>query len=169
MRLGLSRAAVLVASSLAFAPALARADEPEAPYVIEKLGEHPKYVVEFQADAGFGYAGPFSRPDAIYGFSFTLNLADGLVTSINDSVAIGAGFQFNARADTLVPVFAEWNFWFSDSWSMYVQPGAALAASTRTDVIPVGYLGARWLFNSRLGLTLRAGYPDASLAFSMLL
>jgi hypothetical protein len=52
---------------------------------------------------------------------------------------------------------------------MFAEPGAALSSSATTTVIPVGYLGARLHLNPRVALTLRAGFPDATLGLSLLL
>jgi hypothetical protein len=159
--------AALVAAVLVLAPATARAEEP---YVIETLGEHPRYRFEFEPVVGLAYAGPFNPHGAlVFGARVALNLADGFVQSINDSVAISAGAEFDAIGNLLVPVALQWNFWFSDSWSMFFEPGAALSSSATTTVIPVGYLGARLHLNPRVALTLRAGFPDSTLGLTLLL
>jgi len=167
MTLGPLRLAALVAVVFALAPAAARAEEP---YVIEKLGEHPRYLFEFEPLVGVAYDGPFNpNGAAVFGFRVTLNLADGFVQSINDSVGISAGLEFDPIGNLLLPVALQWNFWFSDSWSTFVEPGAAISSSATTTVIPVGYLGARWHLNPRVALTLRAGFPDVTLGLSLLL
>jgi len=167
MTLGPFRLATLVAAVLTFAPAAARAEEP---YVIETLGEHTRYLVEFEPLVGVAYDGPFNPHGApVFGVRLTLNLADGFVQSINDSVGINAGLEFDANGNLLLPVDLQWNFWFSDSWSMFVEPGVALSSSATTTIIPVGYLGARLHLNRRVALTLRAGFPDVTLGLSLLL
>lgn len=167
MTLGPLRSAALAAAVLVLAPATARAEEP---YVIEVLGEHPRYRLEFEPVAGVAFDGPFNpNGNAVFGVRLTLNLADGFVQSINDSVGIGAGAEFDPIGNLLVPVTLQWNFWFSDSWSVFVEPGAALSSSATTTVIPVGYLGARLNLNPRVALTLRAGFPDSTLGLSLLL
>ena len=167
MTLGPLRLAALVAVVFALAPAAARAEEP---YVIEKLGEHPRYLLEFEPLAGVAYDGPFNpHGTAVVGFRLTLNLADGFVQSINDSVGINAGIEFDLIGNLLLPLDLQWNFWFSDSWSMFVEPGVALSGSATTTIIPVGYLGARLHLNPRVALTLRAGFPDVTFGLSLLL
>jgi hypothetical protein len=169
MTLGPVRAAAAIVAALSFGFAgVARAQEET---LIDLPGEHLHYLFEMEPQFLFGYGFPFNGPhgDAAFGIRATINIADGFVTSINDSVAVGIGADFDVYGDLLVPVVLQWNFWLSPSWSVFAEPGVALGSGATNEVVPILDLGGRLHLGRHVALTLRAGYPAFSLGFSFLL
>src|SRR6185503_5679212 len=94
------------------------------------------------------------------GFRGTIPIVqNGFVSSINDSVGIGFGFD----ADPIgkgnhfaVPVVMQWNFWLSTLWSVVGEPGAAIVfGQGRGDaapIVPVIYAGGRLHFSEAIAL-----------------
>jgi hypothetical protein len=148
----------------------------------------PRYKVEIEPhfdvgmwDYGFGGYGFGAR------FSIPI-MSPGFVKSINDSVAIGFGGDFVhygnyhwACAGTVcpsadfwslyVPVVLQWNFWLTEAWSVFGEPGVVfrdrisgcpdgLDCGSSWAVWPTFSVGARWMFVDGLSLTLRAGWPQ---------
>jgi hypothetical protein len=73
------------------------------------------------------------------------------------------------------PGAMQWNFWLSDKFSAFGEPGLALyykkardEASGSVGAVPLFAIGGRWHFLRRGLLTLRVGYPVMSLGVSML-
>lgn len=73
------------------------------------------------------------------------------------------------------PAAMQWNFWLSDQFSVFGEPGVAIyyakardEASGNVGAVPVFAVGGRWHFLRRGMLTLRVGYPVMSLGVSML-
>jgi hypothetical protein len=103
------------------------------------------------------------------------------------------GYAWNANwgctANTLwFPVVLQWNFFLTDIISVFGEPGLALVYDWWNWWVPCGapggaceshphdvYLapafwgGARFLFGKTVGLTVRLGYPSATLGLSILL
>lgn len=74
------------------------------------------------------------------------------------------------------PVVMQWNFYFTDQWSAFGEPGFAVFADTagidagwRFGVVPVFSLGGRWHFSKPATLTFRVGYPIATVGVSFYL
>ncbi len=126
---------------------------------------------------GFGVGGRFSIPI----------MSPGFVKTINDSIAISFGADLvyfdsyaywcngnscsgNSFWRLYVPVALQWNFWLSDKWSVFGEPGlvlrqplgACIAGAPCNDsfVVPAFWAGARYHFSDRVALTLRAGFPE---------
>jgi hypothetical protein len=169
------RSAVCVVPALALALLLAgssaRADEHS---VIRNNGDHTRYIFEAEPHAILGFGAPFDENGSALGLGFrgTFNIYDGFVKSINDSIGVGVGFDFapgnNGRV--LVPVVLQWNFWLSTHWSVFGEPGFAIASGGLHDFDPfVFYVGGRFNFTERIALTMRIGYPDASVGVSFFL
>jgi hypothetical protein len=152
---------------VALSPAVARADEHS---IIRAPGDHTPYFFEAEPHLLLGYAGPFEEGDNFgIGFRGTFHIADGFVKSINDSVGVGVGIDFGTHSRVLVPVVLQWNFWLSPHWSVFGEPGIALGSGRETEAWPVLDVGGRFLFTDRIALTMRVGFPDASLGVSFLL
>jgi hypothetical protein len=133
------------------------------------VGRHPHYVFEAEPHALLGLFEP--RPFGV-GFRGTVVLSDaGFIRTVNDTVGLGFGIDWT-RETTWVPVVMQWNFWVSEHWSVFGEPGVAFRwrdhyHELRPDLTIYG--GARWLFTPGVSLTLRVGYPAFALGFSFLL
>jgi hypothetical protein len=133
------------------------------------VDRHPHYVFEAEPHALLGLFEP--RPFGV-GFRGTVVLSDdGFIRSVNDTVGLGFGIDWT-HGTTWVPVVMQWNFWVSQHWSVFAEPGVAFRwrddyHELRPDLTLYG--GARWLFAPRVSLTMRVGYPALSLGFSFLL
>jgi hypothetical protein len=160
---------VVPAMALALAPGLASAEEHS---IIRNSGDHPHYVFEAEPHALLGFGpGPFDEPGGSafgVGFRGTFHIADGFVSSINDSVGVGVGADFAFGNDTRVwiPVVLQWNFWLSTHWSVFGEPGLGIAGGPHSGVWPALYLGGRYSFTERIAMTRRTGYQDISLDMS---
>jgi hypothetical protein len=163
-------AATLAALSLSLLPASARAEEHS---IIKNPGDHPHYIFEAEPHLLLGFAGPFDQgayPGV--GFRGTFHIADGFVTSINDSVGVGVGIDVAPSNDTrvFVPIVMQWNFWLSTHWSVFGEPGIAFGSGPgNSGVWPAFFAGGRFHFTERIALTIRLGYPDISVGCSFLL
>jgi hypothetical protein len=72
------------------------------------------------------------------------------------------------------PAAMQWNFWLTDQFSVFGEPGLAIyyekaryEANGGIGAAPVFALGGRWHFMRRAMLTVRLGYPLTSLGVSM--
>jgi hypothetical protein len=91
-----------------------------------------------------------------------------------------------------LPVVMQWNFWLTEKWSVFGEPGitirhaffpdysycggpyynAAYGPCTpdSTTIFPTFFAGGRYKFSDKLGLTMRIGYPiDFSIGLSIFL
>jgi len=73
------------------------------------------------------------------------------------------------------PGAMQWNFWFSDKFSAFGEPGLALYYEKAqyephgsVGAVPMLAVGGRWHFLRLATLTLRVGYPVMSLGVSMM-
>jgi hypothetical protein len=181
---------------LTFAPHTARADD-----TIKQPGAHPAYNVEIEphglldpwndvyGTAGFGLGARFGIPI----------VANGFIPSINNSVAISFGADWvhygcydnfsGCSADYLeFPVTLQWNFYVSQHWSVFGEPGLYIyhgffnddcnvaglgpgqcLVHTETGVLPAFYAGARYHFSDSVSLTMRVGFPSTSIGVSFFL
>lgn len=144
--------------------------------IIKRPGDHPDYRFEAEPHGLFGFGGPFgSVADAGLGFRGTIIIVDnGFVKKINNSVGIGFGGDVFFRKGTVfLPVVMQWNFFLSNHWSVFAEPGFGITANANVNKFfplhPTGYLGGRFHFNDRISLTLRAGYPSFSVGVSFML
>ncbi len=155
----------LLGSALALTPGRAAAEEATG----RDPGRHPHYFFEAEPHALLG----LFEPEA-YGLGFrgTFVLTDdGFIRSVNDTVGLGFGFDWT-RDTTWVPIVMQWNFWVSEHWSVFGEPGVAFRFRDRyRDLGPdlTLYGGARWQFAPRTTLTMRVGYPAFALGISFLL
>lgn len=139
--------------------------------VIKIPGEHLPYILELEPHV---LVEPFYDPLPGAGFRGTIELVDnGFIPSINNTV--GIGFGADITRDTLrIPIVMQWNFFLSNRWSVFGEPGVAIViydnnrAPTALDYFAF-YGGGRWHFSERVALTLRLGKPALSVGVSFLL
>jgi hypothetical protein len=141
-----------------------------AQLTIKQPGNHPMYGFEAEPHI---FLAPFDDTLGA-GFRGTVPVVDnGFIKTINNSVGVGFGVDFS-NDHIWFPVVMQWNFFLSDRWSVFGEPGIALHRHQRgrshTDIDPlIIYAGGRLHFNDTLALTLRVGRPTVSLGLSILL
>jgi hypothetical protein len=139
--------------------------------IIKDPDRHPHYV--FEAEPHFLLA-PLGTQPLLPGAGFrgTLVLAqEGFIPRINDSVGLGFGVDYT-RDNTWIPVVMQWNFWLSEHWSVFGEPGFAFRFADHGDANRADftiYGGGRLRLSDRITLTMRVGYPAFAAGFSFLL
>ncbi len=96
----------------------------------------------------------------------------GLIDGVDDdlSVTVGAEVMYiywsGFEGIGVYPMLGlQWNFYISESWSIFVEFGATLLFSSNRDqwtdsfIWPHAMLGARWHFSERNAIFVRAGWP----------
>lgn len=75
-----------------------------------------------------------------------------------------------------LPVAMQWNFFLTDDWSVFAEPGLGVYfqirdvdSSVAAGVFPVFELGGRYHFSKKTTLTMRVGYPHVTVGLSFLL
>jgi hypothetical protein len=142
--------------------------------IIRQPGDHPHYIFEAEPHGVIGFGDPFF-PYVTPGLGFrgTFHIADGFVKTINDSVGIGFGIDVTTSGNVVVPVVMQWNFWLSTHWSVFGEPGLAIGGGPRVNpespIWPAIFFGGRYHFNDRIALTMRIGFPTASVGVSFFL
>jgi hypothetical protein len=146
---------------------------------IKQPGMHTDYVFEAEPHLAVGFDLPGKGNDKIDGAAFgpgfrgTIELVDnGFVKTINNTVGLGFGIDWLSPGDKgvfWVPVVMQWNFWLSDKWSVFGEPGGGLYFGKASGIRPAFYAGGRFHFSDRVALTLRAGYPNFTVGVSFLL
>jgi hypothetical protein len=147
--------------------AFALATPASAQSVIKQPGAHPDYIFEAEPHALVDFFDDF-HPGV--GFRGTLKLVDnGFVKTINNSIGLGFGVDWNDNHFRL-PVVMQWNFWLTRKWSVFGEPGGLLDFSD-DKVKPhfTFYAGGRYHFTDKITLTMRVGYPLATVGVSFLL
>jgi hypothetical protein len=157
-------ASVLASGVLLLAtPALADTATGRAP------DAHPHYFFEAEPHALVGLFEPRAFGA---GFRGTFILSDsGFIRGVNDTVGLGVGIDWT-HDTTWVPIVMQWNFWVSQHWSVFAEPGVAMRWRDQFGTLnadPTLYGGARWQFAPGVALTMRIGYPAFALGFSFLL
>ena len=175
--------ALAVLATLVAEPALADRS------IIKNPGNHLKYSFEAEPHGliGFwGVPGPGNDTGFGAGFRGSIVLVDnGFVKTINNSVAISFGVDWlhydvddwcgngnnNCGWDDdanlfWLPVTMQWNFWLSEKWSVFGEPGLALRINDDhydddLDLDFVFYAGGRFHFSRAASLTMRLGWPTA--------
>lgn len=146
----------------------ARADEQ---LLIKSPSEHPTYRFDAEPHGLVGF-GPFGR-DFLPGVGFrgtVILVQQGFIPNINNSVGIGFGADFfvprRGAVAIVLPVVMQWNFWLSTHWAVFGEPGVAVGVGNRDFIAPIFAVGGRYHFNERVALTMRLGYPYASVGVS---
>lgn len=183
--------------------ALGSARDARAVNIIKSPGDHPDYHVELEPHLLFGWAHLYHGNGVGLGGRFTIPIVDnGFVKTINNSVGVTFGIdwlhyggcyyrvgrvEYGCDANFFFfPVAMQWNFWLTDKWSVFGEPGLYVYHGTfdddycngvagpcnyptRTGVEPALYLGGRFHFNEKVSLTMRIGYPTLSFGASFFL
>ena len=189
--------AAFVASCLA--TTAARAED----LIIKQPGRHRDYSVELEPHAAFGFFVPSAGSGIGIGGRVTIPIVrNGFVKSINNGVGIGFGldwvhyngcyFVVNAAGECAslnriwFPVVMQWNFYLSPHWTVFGEPGLAIAYShwgpgcvpdnrgfvcgpepNRVDLEPfIIFFGGQFHFSDGASLTMRIGWPYASVGVS---
>lgn len=167
--------------------------------------DQPRYHLELEPHLAVGpAAGP--GPDAGSGVGVGVRASvqvspDGFIDGVNDSIAIGFGFDalhYGGAGNELfgecvrreagpagtsvctevvtpgapgtylsIPVVMQWNFWLTDQWSAFFEPGLDLYFGHRVSgVAPTVAFGGRIRLNDVVALTLRIGAPVSSFGAS---
>lgn len=166
--------------SLGFAPAafglLLTSSPARAESLIKHPGRHPDYTFEAEPHFMFGFDPPGDRAGRGYGPGFrgTVELVDnGFIRTINNTVGIGFGADClcfaSGKTAVWVPVVMQWNFWLTDSWSVFGEPGGGFYLGNSTGARPTLSAGGRYHFSNTLALTLRLGYPAITVGVSFVL
>jgi hypothetical protein len=136
----------------------------------------------------WGVPGPGDGNGLGVGFRGSIVIVDnGFVQTINNSVAISFGLDWvhydvddwcddwpgNGNCDwdddaniMWLPVAMQWNFWLSENWSVFGEPGLALRFNDEhydddLDLDFVFYAGGRYHFGEDVSLTMRLGWPSS--------
>jgi hypothetical protein len=123
--------------------------------------------------AGFAWYGNGVAFGARLGVPLVHN---GFVPSINNSVYLSVGgdlynsdYGDNSRGFALgIPVAVQWNFYFTDEWSAFVESGVNLYFDG-SDRDPyyynwgIGAIGGRYKFSDTVAVQLRLGSPYSAL------
>lgn len=159
---------------------------------IRSPGQHLDYSFEAEPHGilGFwGVPGPGNDTGIGAGFRGSIPIVrNGFVKTINNSVAISFGIDWvhydvddrcpdppgppgpNCLDDDTnllwLPVAMQWNFWLSEKWSVFGEPGLALRINDEyydndVDLDFAFYAGGRFHFNKTVSLTMRLGWPTA--------
>ncbi|MBN1607318.1 MAG: hypothetical protein JW940_11840 [Polyangiaceae bacterium] len=159
--------------------------------VISKPGVHPTYSVEAEPHLLLGLIdppGPAHGTGLGIGARGTVEIVDnGFVSTINNTIGVGFGLDWthysagpcpadgddcrNKFDSVWIPLAMQWNFWLSEQWSVFGEPGVALRfGNSEFQVEPLEFwAGARWLFAEQMALTMRVGYPTFSVGVSFLM
>lgn len=153
---------------------LAASVEAQAQSIIRSAGSHPQGP-ELEPHLTLG---PWRNDlDLGVGFRATFQIGrNNFISSINNSVGIGVGADWLPycgrkscrRSHVVVPVVMQWSFYLTRSWSVFGEPGAL--ADFDGDLKPNFMFqgGARWHFRDTTTLTMRVGWPYASVGVSFM-
>ena len=131
--------------------------------------DHPAYF--FEAEPHLAIA-PFDENEVGVGAGFTgtFNVApQGFINRLNDSVGISVGGDWTGNGSWHLSGAMQWNFWLSDTWSVFGAPGVGVRFhDSNTDIWPAFGGGGRLHFSPKFALTLRAGFPVSAVGLSLL-
>ncbi|HEX6763867.1 MAG TPA: hypothetical protein VF103_00280 [Polyangiaceae bacterium] len=123
----------------------------------------------FEAEPHFVVT-PFDEGGIGAGFAGTFIVADeGFIKRVNDSVGVGFGANWATNRDFILSGAMQWNFWFTEHWSAFGEPGIAFDTHDHLHLWPSFGAGGRYAFTDRFTLTLRLGFPVSSVGLSFLL
>lgn len=179
--------AVVVALGLVCATSEARAAG-----MIIKDPNPPKYSFEIEPHVNAQYL--FFQHYQANGFGPGIRIgipimSPGFIKTINDSIAISFGADVmylspkfktkdcvgdlcdNSFWAFYFPVTMQWNFWLTEKWSVFGEPGATLQTTAKKCeriygckspgfIYPAFYAGARYHFSDSTALTMRIGWPS---------
>jgi hypothetical protein len=165
--------------------------------VIKYPGRHPNYSFEAEPHMAVGLYSPGPSHDGFgLGFRGTVQIVDnGFVKTINNSVGIGFGLDwlhydddecYRFRGDLIcgddydynlfwIPVVMQWNFWLSENWSVFAEPGLSIRLNDERyfndhiDIDPTLFIGGRFALSDDVTLTMRLGHPTFTFGVSFLL
>jgi hypothetical protein len=158
----------------------------------------PKYPVEIEPKFDFDPSGFHTYAGTGFGpgvrFSIPI-MSPGFVKTINDSIALSfgvdlihydgyaysygcgrfnvCGYNYASFWSAYFPFTMQWNFWLTEKWSVFAEPGFAFRHSFYTDAYcapgvycpahdnfyPAFFGGGRFAVSQHLTLTMRLGYP----------
>ena len=123
------------------------------------------------APAASGTRGPFDDGGSPgVGFRGTVNIADGFIKSINDSVGVGFGIDIGTDGRVLVPHRHAVELLALDrTGRSSASPDSPSGRAPHNVLWPAFYAGGSFHFTDRIALTMRLGYPDVSVGVSFLL
>ncbi|HEX6764955.1 MAG TPA: hypothetical protein VF103_05745 [Polyangiaceae bacterium] len=128
--------------------------------------DHPRYV--FEAEPHFVVT-PFHDGGVGAGFAGTFNVADrGFIRRLNDSVGVGFAANWTTNEHLFLSGAMQWNFWFTERWSAFGEPGVAITTD-KFHLWPHIGVGGRFALAPNITLTLRLGFPASSVGVSFLL
>jgi hypothetical protein len=160
--------------------------------VIIKDPNPPAYKLEIEPhlNVQYFYTDAFGGHGLGPGVRFGIPIVSpGFIKKLNNSVAISFGpdllrfspqtkacnrdgcFEGDAFWALYFPVTMQWNFWITDKWSVFGEPGVVARTPfgdcdrgfgcRKNQPIWFGfYAGARWHFGETTALTIRLGYPQ---------
>jgi hypothetical protein len=136
--------------------------------VIRSDTSHPNYF--FEAEPHFVVT-PFHKDFGIgAGFAGTFNIVDkGFINRFNDSVGVGFAANWTNHQHFILSAAMQWNFWFTENWSAFGEPGFAIGTDDDIEFWPSFGAGGRYNFTERIALTMRVGFPVSSVGISFLL
>lgn len=177
----------LVAASTAlsiFVCGVAHAEES----ILKKPDEHPDAFAELDVHGVAAYsAGPLliGRNGSVgFGPGVRANLRilkNGFIPSLNNSIAISFGadlaFAIDNSVRLLTPIALQWNFWLTQHWSVFGEPGIVIEFPMSTPnsnaepiyVAPSLDVGGRYNFNDHITFTVRLGYPTSTIGATFFL
>ncbi|WP_146650500.1 hypothetical protein [Labilithrix luteola] len=194
--------ATVACATLAATLVLTAATPARADSIIKNPGDHPDYSVELEPHALLGWGNLYASTGfGIGGRASVPIVKNGFIKTINNSVAISFGldwlrydhcYYYDRRGGRnlgygcgasflLFPVAMQWNFWLTEKWSVFGEPGlyvyhgifddycsglVGCSSPTRTSVDFAFYAGGRFHFNDKVSLTMRIGYPTLSVGVS---
>ena len=130
--------------------------------------DHPSYF--FEAEPHFVIS-PFHGGGVGAGFEGTFNVANqGFIHRVNDSVGVGFGADWTNNDHWLLSGAMQWNFWLSDKWSVFGNPGIGIRLlDDNVNFWPTFGAGGRFHFTPNVTLTMRVGFPVTAVGVSFLL
>jgi hypothetical protein len=83
-----------------------------------------------------------------------------------DTTSYGGTYNY-----VYLPVVMQWNFWLTQRWSVFAEPGINVyfLSHHSFEVSPALYAGGRFAITDKITLTGRIGYPAVSLGLSFML
>lgn len=183
-------------STGAVAATLSYESEAAAANIIKRPGQHAQYDFELEPHGIYEWGWPGTGPGVGVRANIPL-FHNGPIDTINNNMAIGFGLDVawwsygyrtqrfgnrcwddwdgDCNGTTLwIPVVLQWNFYLTEIISVFGEPGAAMrhiswdGGTHFHPFIPVFAGGARFQFGERVGLTVRVGYPYASVGANIL-